>query len=117
MLPGGRGTILEGVRKGTFRMPRTTNPITPGQRRQRARLANAARWSRLPGDQRAAQTANARAALWQKYLRQVDPDGVLPEAEREKLARAARRADLERWSLMASRARSAKASGGQEAAG
>lgn len=108
---------MEGVRKGTFRMPRTTNPITPGQRRQRARLANAARWSRLPGDQRAAQTANARAALWQKYLRQVDPDGVLPEAEREKLARAARRADLERWSLMASRARSAKASGGQEAAG
>jgi hypothetical protein len=90
-------------------MPRATNPITPGQRRQRARLANAVRWSRLPGGQRADQTAKARAALWAKYLAQVDPDGVLPEAEREKLARQARRADLERWSLMASRARTAKA--------
>jgi hypothetical protein len=99
----------------------SSNPITPGQRRQRARLANAARWSRLPGDQRAAATANARAALWRKYLDQVDPDGVLPEDEREKLARQARRADLERWSLMASRARSARAAQapprGQEAAG
>jgi hypothetical protein len=101
-------------------MARTPNPITPGQRRQRARLANAARWSRLPGDQRAAQTAAARAALWAKYLAQVDPDGTLPEAERQMLARSARRADLERWSLMASRARSARAAKarprGQEAA-
>jgi hypothetical protein len=90
-------------------MARTTNPITPGQRSQRARAASAARWSRLPADQRAAQTAKARAAIPAKYLRQIDPDGVLPEAEREKLARQARHADLQRWSLMASRARSAKA--------
>jgi hypothetical protein len=90
-------------------MPRTTNPMTPAQRTQRARIANADRWSRLPGDQRAAQTAPARAALRQKYRDQVDPDGVLPEAERERLARSARQADIERWALMASRARTAKA--------
>jgi hypothetical protein len=89
--------------------------MTPGQRSQNARLAAAARWSRLAGDQRAAQTAKARAAIPAKYLRQVDPDGVLPKAEREKLARQARRADLERWSLMASRARTARAQEGREA--
>jgi hypothetical protein len=88
-------------------MPRTKNPMTPGQVRQRARAANAARWSRLPADQRRAQTQAARDAVWRKYLAQVDPDGLLPEAERNRLARQARQADLERWSLMASRARSA----------
>jgi hypothetical protein len=89
--------------------PKTLNPITPDQRRQRSRIANAARWSRLTAEQRAAQTAKARAAAFARYLTQVDPDGTLPETERQKLAREARLADLERMSFAASRARSAKA--------
>jgi hypothetical protein len=99
-------------------MARTKNPITDSQRRQRAQLANDARWSRLPPGQRAAQTQAARDAVWAKYLTQVDPEGALPEREREKLARQARRADLRRWSLQASRARTAQAARarGQKAA-
>jgi hypothetical protein len=81
--------------------------MTPGQRSQRSRLANLDRWSRLDAAQRAAATAPARDALRRKYLAQADPDGTLPEAEREKLARQARQADIERMALAASRARTA----------
>lgn len=89
-------------------MPKTI-PMTDAQRRQRALLANDTRWSRVPYPERAAQTAKAREALWAKYKAQVDPDGVLPEAEREALARQARRADMARMSLKSSRNRSRKA--------
>lgn len=84
-----------------------TAPLTPSQRRQRAQAANATRWSRVPYPERAAQTAKARAALWAKYLAKVDPDGVMPEADRERLAREARRADLLRASLKGARAQQA----------
>ena len=90
-------------------MARTTNPMTPEQLRLRSELGNAKRWSRVPYPERAASTAKARAALWDKYLRQVDPDGVLPEAERQALARQARRADMLAMALKASRNRSRKA--------
>jgi hypothetical protein len=90
---------------------KTNNPINAKQRRQRALLANDVRWSQTPHDKRLAQTAAARAAVFAKYLRQVDPDGVLPEGERDALARQARRADLRRMALKASRARTARARG------
>jgi hypothetical protein len=83
----------------------TSSPLTPAQRRQRAQLANDIRWSRVPYPERAAQTASARQALWAKYLNQVDPDWVLPEAEREALARRARRGDMRRLALKSSRTR------------
>lgn len=37
-------------------------------------------------------TAPARAAFFAKFLHEVDPDGVLPEAERIKRAKALRKA-------------------------
>lgn len=42
----------------------------------------------------AANTEPARVALWQRYLSQVDPDGVLEPAERDRRARHARTADM-----------------------
>jgi hypothetical protein len=83
------------------------NPLTPEQRRLRSQIANAARWSRVPPSQRAAQTQAARDALTAKYEAQVDPEQVLPAAERAELARQAQKADLARAALKASRARSA----------
>jgi len=38
------------------------NPLTPEQRRLRSQIANAARWSRVPPSQRAAQTQAARVS-------------------------------------------------------
>jgi hypothetical protein len=37
-------------------------------------------------------TANARAAFRDRFATQVDPDGVLPEAERQRRAECARKA-------------------------
>lgn len=37
-------------------------------------------------------TANARAAFNDRFVREVDPDGVLPEAERQRRAECARKA-------------------------
>ena len=92
-----------------------TPPLTPEQRSQRARIANATRWSRVPYAERAAQTQAARDALWRKYLDAVPPE-VTDPAEREALARQARRADLTRASLKASRARTARAAAARQAA-
>lgn len=88
-------------------MPRP--PLTPAQRSLRSRIAMDDRWSRVPRGERAAQTKAARDAAFARYLRQVDPEGLLPEAERVALARQARRADLRRMALKAARARTAQA--------
>jgi hypothetical protein len=53
-------------------------------------------------------TAKGRAAFLARFERQVDPDGVLPEAERLRRADAARRAYFARLSLMSARARRRK---------
>lgn len=63
--------------------------MTPEQRRLRAKIAANARWSQPMA--RADQAAAAREAIHIRLGRQVDPDGALPEAEREVLIRAAAR--------------------------
>ena len=92
--------------EGAHPCPQPLSP--PEQRSLRARIANDLRWSRIPRAERSTHTQAARDALWRKYLDQVDPDGTLPEAEREALARQGRRADLGRASLKAARIRSRK---------
>ena len=92
-------------------MPRTTdnNPLTAEQRRLRASFANDIRWSRVPYPDRPAHTARARAAFWQKFLDQVDPDGTMHPDERVALARQACRAHMTQLSYRAARAKAAKA--------
>jgi hypothetical protein len=52
-------------------------------------------------------TRKARQAFEERFLREVDPDGVLPEAERLRRAAAARRAYFARIALKSVRARRA----------
>ena len=60
-------------------------------------------WAHTPD--RAARTARARAARDAKFVDQVDPDGVLDEAERALRVAAARKAYFARLSLKAAQAR------------
>lgn len=54
---------------------------------------------------RARRTAPARAARDAKFMRQIDPDGVMDPAELAQRVAAARRAYFSRLSLAAARAR------------
>lgn len=56
-------------------------PMTAQERKQRARIAANERWAR-PGA-RAEQSATLRAATRRRLQTQVDPDGVMSEAELE----------------------------------
>ena len=53
-------------------------------------------------------TAPARAAFARRFEREVDPDGVLPEAERLKRAAFARRAFMLKLALKSSRVRASR---------
>lgn len=50
-----------------------------------------------------------RAGLEAKFLREVDPDGTLPDAERRRRAECARRAYYQRLALASARARRERA--------
>jgi hypothetical protein len=53
-------------------------------------------------------TANARAAFADRFVRQVDPDRLLPEAERQRRAECARKAYYTALAAKSARARRAK---------
>lgn len=79
--------------------------LSPEQRSLRASVAANSRWSR----------EDPKPALkrvrggWQRRLEaEVDPDGVLSEAERSRRAQAAMRAHMQRMALKSSRARAAR---------
>lgn len=63
--------------------------MTPEQRRLRAKIAANARWSRPMA--RADQADAARAAIFARLERQVDPEGNLTQTDRAPLVRAAAR--------------------------
>lgn len=75
----------------------------PEERALVARIAAAERWGRT--QDRAAATAPARAGLRAKFLREADPDGTLPEAERERRADHLFTAHMLRMSLASKAAR------------
>ena len=68
-------------------------------------------WARTPD--RAARTRNARQAAEDRFLREVDPEGVLPEATRRQMAEAARKAYFARLALKSAQARRRRAGGNQ----
>jgi hypothetical protein len=76
--------------------------LTATQRIQRARIAALTRWSR---EDPAASAARGQAGLLAKFVEQVDPDRVLPEAERIRRAEAARRAHMQRLAFRSSKVR------------
>jgi hypothetical protein len=72
---------------------------TPGQRSLQARAAVHTSWAKTTD--RSRRTAPAREAMLARFERQVDPEGVLPAAERAVRAESAKQAyflDLSRKS-------------------
>lgn len=78
---------------------------TPEQRSQRARIAALARWSK---EDPAKNAERGQAGLIAKFEREVDPDGVLSDAERRRRAECRRREHLARLSYASSKAKSAR---------
>lgn len=72
------------------------------QRSLRARIAAHSKWSQ---QDRVAGTAAARRAFNDRFERLVDPERLLPEAERRKRAESARKAYFTQLALASSRAR------------
>ena len=72
-----------------WELARWQRGVPPEQRRLRARIAANARWSRPMA--RADQATAARAAIFGRLERQVDPGGLLTPKERASLLRSAGR--------------------------
>jgi hypothetical protein len=83
---------------------------TPENRALAARIAAHTRWAAEPD--RTAATAPARRAAWDRFERQVDPDGILPAAERAKRAESARKAYYLGLALKSAKARRSRATRG-----
>jgi hypothetical protein len=80
--------------------------LSPEQRSLRASKAAYSRSAQYDSHEL---TAPARAGFDKRFLDQVDPDRVLPEAERERRAKAALKAHMKGLALASSRARSKRA--------
>jgi hypothetical protein len=81
-------------------------------RADRERNGRYGAWVKLShSPDRAALTANARAAFLDRFERQVDPDGRLDPVERAKLAAYARRAYFAKLAIASAKARAAKRGG------
>lgn len=76
---------------------------TASERNLRAQIAAHASWAHTPD--RTARTAPARRALAARFEHEVDPDGLLPAAERAKRAENARKAYYARLALTSAVAR------------
>jgi hypothetical protein len=81
--------------------------LTAAQRSMRARMGGLATASRHDTKKL---TKPARAAFDQRFVDQVDPDRVLPEAERARRAAAARKAYFTRLAFASAKARRRRAS-------
>jgi hypothetical protein len=78
------------------------------QRRLRAQIAANTRWS---AEDPKEGIKPARAGYERRFELEVDPHGLLPEAERTRRARAAMRAHMQRLALASSKARRARKAG------
>jgi hypothetical protein len=79
-----------------------SHPLTPAERSMRARMAAHVSHSRHDPKER---TRAARDKFEQRFLDEVDPERVLPQAERERRALQARKAYFTGLSLKSARAR------------
>lgn len=80
--------------------------LTPSERSIRARIAAHESWAKT--EDPTARTAPGRAAFRDRFTREVDPDGSLDPAERERRADHARKAYYQRLALKSAKARRAK---------
>jgi hypothetical protein len=85
--------------------------LSQSERVLRARLAAHTLHSAVDGR---AHTEPARQAFQQRFERQVDPDGVLPEPERQRRAESARKAYYTKLAFESVKARRARRGGDGE---
>ncbi len=78
--------------------------LSPEERSLRSRIAGLSATA-----QGKTNTAPARAAFDRRFLNQVDPDGQLPEAERNRRAEAAKKAHFARMAYRSAQARKKRA--------
>lgn len=83
-------------------MPASKSPSTPQERALAARIAAHTKWASADPVEG---TAAARRAFLDRFERQVDPDGVLPPADRSRRAEHARKAYFTRLALKSAQAR------------
>lgn len=79
--------------------------MTGQERRLRAQIAAHSRWAK---ENPAANAARGQAGLMARFEREVDPDRLLPLAERYRRAENARLAHMRKLSLASVRARAAR---------
>lgn len=85
--------------------------MDPSERSMQMRIASHISWAKTP-DRRARTEAARRASHYERFEKQVDPDGVLPPEERRLRAESARKAyyaELALKSVQARRIRKAEA--------
>jgi hypothetical protein len=89
--------------------------FTRTQRVLSNQIAAEIRWANTPQAERTRAAERGQAGLWARFEREVDPDGILPPAERAKRAANLRRAHMARMALASSKARAARKVGGDGA--
>jgi hypothetical protein len=77
--------------------------LTPTERKLRSSIAGNTSWANT--EDPTARTAPARKAFNDRFLREVDPEGKLPEAQRQRRAEAARKAYFARLAFQSAQAR------------
>lgn len=77
-------------------------PLTSSERSQRAKIAAHARWAQHDPN---AHALKMQAALRAKFEREADPDGALPEAERQRRAEQLYKAHMARLAFASAKAR------------
>lgn len=85
------------------------NRLTPAERRLAGEIGAHQSWAHT--EDRSARTAPARKAALDRFEREVDPEGVLPPAERAKRAENARKAYFARLALKSAQARRVRKGG------
>ncbi len=79
------------------------DPLTPSERKLRGQLAAHRSWANTADP--SARTAPARAKFMDRFDREVDPDSVLPEAERHRRAESAKKSYYTGLALKSAKAR------------
>src|SRR5437016_3602431 len=107
--PDGSWHRQNGMVAGTpFSVPGVPVALTDAQMSLRGQIAANTRWSK---EDPAVNAGRGQRGLIERFRREVDPDGTLPEAERERRAQCAYRAHFQRLALASSKARAARKAG------
>lgn len=88
--------------------------LTPAQRILRAQIAAHTKWANTADP--SAATAPARTAFLARFERQVDPEGILPPAERTRRAESAKSAHFARMAFKSAQSRARKKANAQPVA-